>query len=89
MYCPCSYRLLTQLVDNQICFAAADQQLVQQLYRSRYLMHQHVYQHAAVKGFELMMADVLKLAAPKLSLKSWLEELLAATADPAATEDLL
>jgi len=61
-------------------------------------MHQHVYQHAAVKGFELMVAHVLQLAAPKLSLE-WLhdfkqllddfEELVEpATADPAAAKRL-
>ncbi len=73
--------LLLQLVDGVICFSSKDQQLVQQVYRSRYLMHKHVYQNAAVKGFELMVAHVLQLAAPRLSLE-WLQEFEAVTADP-------
>lgn len=73
-------------MDGQICFAKEDQPLVQLLYRARYLMHQHVYQHPAVKGFELQVAHVLQLTEPRLSL-DWLSEFQAVAADPANPVD--
>jgi HD superfamily phosphohydrolase len=85
--------LLLQLVDGVICFAQQDQQLVQRLYRGRNLMHKHVYQHPAVKGFELAVAHVLQLTKNSLDLE-WLHEFEAVTArivnpaDPAASKRL-
>jgi HD superfamily phosphohydrolase len=80
-------------VDGVICFARQDQALVQRLYRARYLMHTHVYQHPAVKGFELAVAHVLRLTEEWLDL-DWLQEFRAVTAhivnpaDPAASKRL-
>lgn len=70
---PCTLLLLLQLVDGRICFAAADQPLVQQLIRARRLMHEHVYQRADVKGFELMLAATLQATAHCLDL-DWLRQ---------------
>jgi HD superfamily phosphohydrolase len=64
---------LLQLVDGQICFAAADQPLVQALIRARRLMHEHVYQRPDVKGFELMLAATLQDTEHCLEL-DWLKQ---------------
>lgn len=61
-----------QLVDGRICFAESDQPLVELLFRTRRLMHEHMYQLTDVKGYEIMLSHVLGLCVHRLEL-DWLK----------------